>query len=245
VPRPKTHDDALRGRLLACAAELISTDGVDALSLRKLAADVHTSTTAVYSLFGGKPGLIRTVYLEAFKGFERELRAAAKSHDPAEDLIQLGLAYRRYALAQPHLYALLFTNAASAHLQQYELLAEVSASAFAILYDTAQRGVEAGVYVDEQPDVIAVSAWGLVHGLMSLELQGNGNMPGTEQMAPTYERAVRALIDGWRLDRANNGSGAEPGNNTGPDNDKPGGDKFGSDEASSRNDTRPGEVAAT
>lgn len=220
MPRPKTHDDALRGRLLASAAELISTDGVDALSLRKLAADVHTSTTAVYSLFGGKPGLIRTVYLEAFEGFERELRAAAKSDDPAEDLIQLGLAYRRYALAQPHLYALLFTDAARAYLQQHELLAEVSASAFAILYDTAQRGVEAGVYVDEQPDVIAVSAWGLVHGLMSLELQGNGNLPGTEQMAPAYERAVRALVDGWRLNRADRDAG-------------------------SRHDTRPGEVAAT
>ncbi|QUQ70846.1 TetR/AcrR family transcriptional regulator [Kutzneria sp. CA-103260] len=220
MPRPKTHDDALRGRLLACAAELISTDGVDALSLRKLAADVHTSTTAVYSLFGGKPGLIRTVYLEAFEGFERELRAAATSDDPVEDLIQLGLAYRRYALAQPHLYTLLFTDAARAHLHQYELLAEVSANAFAILYDTARRGVEAGVYVDERPEVIAVSAWGLTHGLMSLELQGN--MPGGEQMGPAYERAVRALVNGWRLSRAGVENNPE-----------------------SRHDTRPGEVAAT
>ncbi|GAA3434388.1 TetR/AcrR family transcriptional regulator [Kutzneria kofuensis] len=196
MPRPKTHDEALRGRLLTCAAELISTDGVDALSLRKLAADVSTSTTAVYSLFGGKPGLIRTVYLEAFEGFARQLRAAASSDDPAEDLVQLGLAYRAYALAQPHLYTLLFTDAARAHVRQDVLLAEVSGSAFEILHNTVCRGVEAGVYVDESPEVIAVASWGLVHGLVSLELQHN--LPPREQMDVVYERALRGHVDGWR-----------------------------------------------
>lgn len=196
MPRPKTHDEALRGRLLACAAELISTDGVDALSLRKLATAVNTSTTAVYSLFGGKPGLIRTVYLAAFEGFSTQLRSVAMTDDPAEDLVQLGLAYRRYALAQPHLYTLLFTDAARAHINQDVLLAQVSGAAFTVLHDTVCRGVERSVFIDERPNVIAVSAWGLVHGLSSLELQGN--LPPREQMDPTYERVVRAHVDGWR-----------------------------------------------
>jgi AcrR family transcriptional regulator len=208
VPRPKTHDDALRGRLLKCAAELIATDGVDALSLRKLAAAVTTSTTAVYSLFGGKPGLISTVYLEAFKGFAEKLRSVALSDDPAEDLVQLGLAYRQYALAQPHLYALLFTDAARAHIEQDVLLAEVSGTAFDVLHDTVARGVAAGVFADVSADLIAMASWGLVHGLSSLELQGN--LPSRDLLDPAYERAVRALVDGWR-----------------------------------RDDTRPGEVAAT
>ena len=196
MPRPKTHDSALRERLLTCAAERISLDGVDALSLRRLAADVNTSTTAVYSLFGGKPGLITTVYLEAFAGFTRELRETPLTDDPAEDLVQLGLAYRRYALAQPHLYALLFTDAARAHISQDELLAEVSGAGFLVLYGIVQRGIDEEVFRDEQADVIAVAAWGLVHGLASLELQGN--LPPREQMDPAYERAVRALVDGWR-----------------------------------------------
>ena len=75
-------------------------------------------------------------------------------------------------------------------------MAEVSGTAFHVLYETVQRGVEQGVFIDVQPDLIAVAAWGLVHGLSSLELQGN--LPPREQMDPAFERAVRAHVDGWR-----------------------------------------------
>jgi AcrR family transcriptional regulator len=66
VPRPKVHDAALRLRLLECAGATLSTRGLAALSLRTLAADVGTSTTAVYALFGGKPGLLAALHAEAF-----------------------------------------------------------------------------------------------------------------------------------------------------------------------------------
>src|SRR5439155_11462777 len=38
VPRPRTHDDALRVRLLDRAGVLLSKEGMSALSLRRLAA---------------------------------------------------------------------------------------------------------------------------------------------------------------------------------------------------------------
>ena len=52
VPRTKVHDAALRSRLLECAGATLSAGGLAALSLRSLAAEVGTSTTAVYALFG-------------------------------------------------------------------------------------------------------------------------------------------------------------------------------------------------
>ena len=65
--RPKVHDEVLRDRLRARAAELLSAHGVTGLSLRTLAADVGTSTTAVYALFGGKPGLVKSLVDDAFR----------------------------------------------------------------------------------------------------------------------------------------------------------------------------------
>ena len=90
VPRPKVHDAALRLRLLECAGATLSTRGLAALSLRTLAADVGTSTTAVYALFGGKPGLLAALHAEAFARLGARLDAVPLGADPVEDLVALG-----------------------------------------------------------------------------------------------------------------------------------------------------------
>lgn len=180
------------------AGELIAGEGVDALSLRKLAADAGTSTTAVYSLFGGKPGLVRTVYLEAFRRFGARLAAAGGHTDPAENVVQLGLAYRDNALAEPHLYELLFTKTVSEYVskQDDDEIKAIASATFQTLVDAVREAVKAGVFVNEPAEFIATAAWGLVHGLISLEL--NGNLPPDAVIAPVYERALRASVDGWR-----------------------------------------------
>src|SRR5882672_1214567 len=104
MPRPKVHDEALRLRLLEQAIRTLSEDGPDALSLRKLAAQVDTSTTAVYSLFDGKPGLLDALYEEVFARFGQCLRAVEPTADPLADLAALGQAYRASALEEPHFY---------------------------------------------------------------------------------------------------------------------------------------------
>ncbi|MFD4255658.1 MULTISPECIES: TetR/AcrR family transcriptional regulator [Amycolatopsis] len=195
MPRPRTHDEALRLKLLDRAGELLSADGPKALSLRKLAADVGTSTTAVYSLFGGKPELVNAVYLEGFRRFGARLRGISRSGDPVEDFVRLGLAYRESALADPHLYSIMFTKA----LPGFEPGAEATRTArdsLAPLVDTVRAAISAGVFRAVAPEVIAVSAWGIVHGLVSLEL--NGNLPRDFDVAASYETALRAHADGWR-----------------------------------------------
>lgn len=110
MARLKTHDEALRLRLLHRAAATVFDRGTAALSLRTLAADVKTSTTAVYSLFGNKAGLLRNLYEEAARLFVARLAAIRPTDDPAGDVIRLGLVYREYAIANPHLYAILFSD---------------------------------------------------------------------------------------------------------------------------------------
>lgn len=193
MPRPKTHDDALRVRLLDRAGELISTQGASALSLRKLASDADTSTTAVYSLFGGKPALVRELYLEAFDRLGRRLRAVTPSDDPREDMVRLGLAYRESALADPHLYGVMFGDVIPGFEPDKEAHAEASA-ALAPLQDIINAGIDAGVFTEPAEDM-AMACWGIVHGLVSLEL--SGNLPPDLDVEPTYERALRNNLAGW------------------------------------------------
>ncbi|RKT57565.1 TetR/AcrR family transcriptional regulator [Saccharothrix australiensis] len=195
MPRPKTHDDALRARLLDRAGELLSTEGPAALSLRRLAADVNTSTTAVYSLFGGKPALLDALYDEAFRRFGERLAALPTTDDPVEDIIRIGLAYRASALADPQFYLVMFSKV----VPNFEPSDETSAAAaetFVPLLANVGRAIESGRFVDVPPERIALAMWGMVHGLVSLEL--NGNLPPGVEIAPAYEQAIRAHADGWR-----------------------------------------------
>ncbi|NGY58459.1 TetR/AcrR family transcriptional regulator [Lentzea sp. NEAU-D13] len=203
MPRPKTHDDALRRRLLERAGELLSTEGPAAVSLRKIATDVNTSTTAVYSLFGGKPALLEALYDEAFHRFGTHLAAVPVTEDPAEDLVQIGLAYRRSALADPHFYSVLYSKV----VEPTKAMSRAAGRTFAPVIDTVRRAVEGGVFVDEEPEQIAMSMWGIAHGLVSLEL--NGNLPQGIDPAATYELALRAHGRGW-LTESGEAAAAKP-----------------------------------
>lgn len=174
---------------------LLSTEGAGALSLRRLAAEVGTSTTAVYSLFGGKPALVRELFIEAFRRFGTRLRAVERTGDPGEDLIQLGLAYRRGALADPHLYPIMFANILPG-FEPDQQVAEQAMAALTPLIETVRDGIGRGVFAGVATNTLVLSCWGLAHGMVSLEL--NGNTPPDMDVAAAYERALRANLAGWK-----------------------------------------------
>lgn len=190
------HDEALRLRLLDAAGTLLATEGPDALSVRRLATEVGTSTTAVYSLFGGKPGLVRALFVEAFRRFGAHLDAVVPSADPLADVLALGRAYRTSALDDPHLYAVLFGSPVPGFEPQPEDW-ERAAATFTPLLDAVRRGVEAGLLRDEDPGLIATAMWANVHGLVSLEL-GSAIPPQAGRPADVFESAIRANLVGWR-----------------------------------------------
>ncbi|MEC3979445.1 TetR/AcrR family transcriptional regulator [Amycolatopsis sp. H20-H5] len=194
MARPRTHDEALRLKLLDRAGELITADGAKALSLRKLAADVGTSTTAVYSLFGGKPELVGALYVEGFRRFGGRMDAVGLTGEPVEDLTRLGLAYRVSALADPHLYAIMFTRSVPG-FEPNDEANDLSRATLKPLEDIVRAAVAEGVFVDVAPEVIAVGCWGVAHGLVSLEF--NGNLPPEFDVATAYEAALRANASGW------------------------------------------------
>jgi len=196
MPRPKVHDEALRLRLLEQAIRTLSEDGPDALSLRKLAAQVDTSTTAVYSLFDGKPGLLDALYEEVFARFGQCLRAVEPTADPLADLAALGQAYRASALEEPHFYQVMFGPVGGSITPEPESVARGQAT-FRPLLDGVRRAIGAGLLRDEDPVPIATSMWATVHGLVSLELRAL--LPASAgDPAELYRHAFHALGNGWR-----------------------------------------------
>ncbi|WP_162450408.1 TetR/AcrR family transcriptional regulator [Phytoactinopolyspora mesophila] len=194
--RPRIHDQAVADQLLDRATQIVASDGVRALSLRRLAKEASTSTTAVYSLFGGKPGLLAALYKKVFARLWQAQIAVGASDDPLDDLVRLGLSYRQVAIADPHGYRIMFGD----EVRPADLDAEtvkLGARTFDPLLSAVERAVAMGRYPSDPPAAsIATALWGNVHGLVSLEL-GHFTPPQAGDPARVFEAAVRAAVIGW------------------------------------------------
>lgn len=196
MPRPKVHDEALRDLLLDVAARTVSTDGVTALSLRTLAAAAGTSTSAVYGLFGGRPELVQALYLRAFSGFGDSQRAVPITDDPLADLQALGRAYRTWALAHRHHYAIMFGGALAGIEPDGAALAQCRATMEPLL-SAVQRGLDAGALGHGTVETIALAIWAAVHGAVSLELTaGLVDLP-ERALDAQYQAVLDSILRGW------------------------------------------------
>jgi AcrR family transcriptional regulator len=194
MARPRTRDyDELRRDLMDAAGRLLAQEGPQALSTRRVAQEVGTSTTAVYNLFGDKAGLLRGLFLDGFARLAQEFRAVPRDRDPETDLMALGYAYRAAALANPHLYDLMFGRPIADFRPDDAALAQIQGT-FDTLVRAVARCIDAGRFAPSDPYDVAVHLNALVHGLASLELQGF--LAGGDAAARHWRLALEAAIRG-------------------------------------------------
>jgi AcrR family transcriptional regulator len=185
--RSSTDPTDLTGRLVDEAARLLVEHGPAGLSLRKLAAAVGVSTMPVYTLFGDKQGLLDAMHREGFRRLGETLRAVRQTADPLADLIQLGLAYRRAALASPHLYGLMFGRPVP-EFSPGDAGRAAAEAAYRPLVDAVTRCQQAGALTGDDPERIALHLWAVAHGMVSLEL--NDQLPETGDPDGRYTEAL-------------------------------------------------------
>ncbi|MFI9235500.1 TetR/AcrR family transcriptional regulator [Streptomyces sp. NPDC053079] len=187
--RPRTNDDTVKERLVACATEMLATRPRESLTVRSLAAAAGTSTTAVYSLFGGKDGLIGEVRNRAVAGLFQDVSAVPTSEDPLADLYALAAAYRRWGREHSHLYTVLFGG-----VQSFDPSGTVGTSdPIRPLLAAIDRALTESVLAGEATS-IALSLWVTLHGLVTLELAGALDACTAET---TFRSTIHATLRGW------------------------------------------------
>lgn len=183
---------AVARSLVEVAERLVREEGPHAVSLRRVAEAAGTTTQAVYTSFGGKPGLIDALYREGYARLATRLAEVDSGAEPLERIRALGAVYRERALADPHLYELMTAHPIAGY--EPPLASRRAARAtLQPLVDAAGDAVDAGVLAGE-PDQIAHLLWAAGHGFVALELQGLA--PDDPDVA--YRRMTDALLAGHR-----------------------------------------------
>jgi AcrR family transcriptional regulator len=106
VGRPREHDQRTAAALLAAGERAVAEGGLEALSVRGLAAEAATTTRAVYSLFGSRDGLIVALGAHAYELLRTAIEQLPAAADPQGDLLEAGLVFRRFALEHPALFSI-------------------------------------------------------------------------------------------------------------------------------------------
>lgn len=199
----------LAARLLAEAEALIRRDGPDGIALRELARACGSSTMAIYTLYGGKPGLMQALYAVGFARLHAYALSAEHRNAPLRWMVRQMLAYRRFALDHTGLYRLMFGGErrftpASRHNRFASLAAPVEDAypAFAALVDavgTCLAHHRAGTPDPAEGQDLAFLVWGQMHGLVGLEIAGYAD---PDDALPRYQSAVRFICANMGADAA-------------------------------------------
>jgi AcrR family transcriptional regulator len=196
VGRPRVHDETTRERLLEVAGNILRRDGPAALTVRRLANEADTSTSAIYTLFGSKDGVVRTMYRAGFDNLaahQDDVGTAARM-SPVERVRRLAAAYRAAARARPHLYDVMFACPFPEFAPDDEDQARALAT-LGRLHEAVDDAIAAGELVGDA-DVVTMGLWATVHGLAMLELAGSLDVE-TDADA-VWEATVEAVLDGLR-----------------------------------------------
>ena len=159
---PKAPDPQVRTALIEAAARLVAQEGPEALTTRRLAAEVGTSTMAVYTYFNGMAELRHAILEEGFGRFAALLDQVPVGDDPITELTELGAAYFINAITNPHLYRFIFS-------EKSKMDAAVGMETFERLVAGVDRAVGAG-RLKGNPRAIARQMWAMAHGVATLHL---------------------------------------------------------------------------
>lgn len=175
--------------------------GAPALSLRAIARELKITAPAIYNYFPDRDALVTALIVDAFTSFgdsQLEARDSVDENDHAGRVRAIGIAYRNWAHAYPQRYQLIFGTPIPNYQPSAEKILPSSVRSISALFSVVEDIRTAGkLTVDTYSDVnseykvqyamwkthvgelhlstmfVAMLIWSRVHGIVSLEIQGN------------------------------------------------------------------------
>ncbi len=189
--------------ILDAARTIIVEDGLAALSMRTLADRIDYSPAGLYEYFSSKEEIVGAVCDEG-QGFLFEaMDQVDKTLPPTDYLNGIGIAYIGFALERPDYFLVMFTAAppppemAGASAEEVHAMLTSQGSAYGILIDAIQRGIDADIFRVRPGfgrDEMAYAAWTLVHGIAMLRTTALRHFP--VDLASSDRQVLRNFVRG-------------------------------------------------
>ena len=164
---PEIGPSVTETRILDAARDLLAEGGIEVLSMRAVASRVGLSATALYHYFDNKEALVDRVVQHGFQRSEEYLRRAVADcpRGSMERVAALGEAYIRFALENRQYFKIIF----AIQPEEPRAIADVPGrGGYRVLHESVVEAMEAGAIRKENPDVVVLFLWSVVHGLVTI-----------------------------------------------------------------------------
>jgi AcrR family transcriptional regulator len=160
---------AAKARVVAAAGEIADAEGLEAVTLARVAAELGMRPPSLYNHIEGRAGLMRALRLESVGELAGAITDAAVGRSREEALRAVAVAYRAYALEHPGRYA---TTLGAPTADDPEATRAAEAAIGPLVAILAGWGIEG----DEALHLVRVIRSAL-HGFVSIELGGGFSLP--------------------------------------------------------------------
>lgn len=173
--RKMKHREDLKQSILDAAKKLFLTEGYEATSIRKIAAEIEFSPTTIYLYYRDKAEIAHALHVEGFKELTRSLSELGSIEHPFERLNAMGKAYINFALENRAYYELMFVMKEPLDFLHdgHENCWNEGKQAFQALLGTIQACQQMGYFKQFESEAFSLLVWSTMHGLCTLQLHGH------------------------------------------------------------------------
>ncbi len=185
MPKKKTyHHGDLKNALIKAGVEILAKDGVSGLSLRKVAMKAGVSHAAPYAHFADKQALIAAISTEGFRQLYERVSGVAEEYQnqPEKQLVEAAWAYVQFAMDDPDRFKVMFSGVLEKEKEYPDFVTE-SQRNFQLVKMIVEVNQASGRLRSGDSALVALSAWGIIHGFILLLLEGQISHAVLEKMS--------------------------------------------------------------
>lgn len=185
----------MRERIVQAAIEAFERDGLQGLSMRKIAVAVGLTPMALYRHVADKQALIDAVTLHGLETWRARL-ARVEATDPMAWLEAMAEAFLDFALEEPRLYEAAFQLRANTARRYPDDFAAGRSPAMAMVFDQIEAARRAGLIGEAPAMEIGVSVAAMAQGLV--EMHRAGRFTSEAEFRRLYRSALSRCLAAFR-----------------------------------------------
>ena len=186
-----TSKQKLRGTsrddIIDVSRAIIEDEGVEQLTIRRIAETIHRTQPAVYQHFSGKDAILEAVVTDGFRALAERLKRATRGDKTS--LTAVANAYVRFGLERPRLYDVMFVGPPSITFAAGAATPIPAHTAFNIVAAAVGESGVAPTHLETVTEVV----WASLHGLVTLSITRRLR-PGRALQQARLERLIAALV---------------------------------------------------